>query len=172
MCDTLALATVFLAGIILGKGEATFTLKLLFAWLYNYALYTGVAANSLALIAVKEAACPGEELVYNCTVSSNTAVFELRWREAMTTTPLVQYVYDAPQTLTDKTLGDFTTTAGIIPPDYTLTSTATLRGAQFSHNNFKLECLTFQQISISNNKTILIRGIIASLKLQLVTYFL
>ena len=108
--------------------------------------------------------------MYNCIVSSHTAVFELRWRGAMPITPLVQYFYHFPQTLTDKGLGDFTTTASIIPPDYTLTSTATLRGAQFSHNNYVLECLTFQPILISNNKIILIRGIIASLKLQLINF--
>ena len=105
----------------------------------------------------KEAACPGGELVYNCTVSSNSDMVSLRWREAMTTIPLVQYVYDFPQSLTDKTLGDFTTTASIIPPDYTLTSTATLRGAQFSHNNYVLECLLLH-LGIISNRTAMIEG--------------
>ena len=79
----------------------------------------------------------------------------------MTTIPLVQYVYDLPQSLTDKTLGDFTTIASIIPPDYTLTSTATLRGARFSHNNFVLECYTLQpNLIITSNKTVVIEGVI------------
>ena len=112
----------------------------------------------LTLSALQGAACPGGELVYNCTVSSSTAAFELRWREAMTTTPLVQYLYDLSATLTTNTLSDFTITVGVIPPDYTLKSTATLRGAQFSHNNFVLECLTFQPVLISSTKIVAIRG--------------
>ena len=58
----------------------------------------------------------------------------------MTITPTVFYFYDLP--LNDGSFGDFTTTVSIIPPDYTLTSTATLRGAQFSQNNFVLECFS------------------------------
>ena len=152
MCGTLALATVFLAGVILGKLSLNHT-----AGVSTGLAVTGVAANSLTLSAVKGATCPGGEMVYNCTVSSSTTAFELRWREAMTTTPLVQYVYDLPQFLTDKTLGDFTTTVSIILPNYTLISTATLRGAQFSHNNFVLECYTLQPF-ITSNKTIVIEG--------------
>ena len=75
----------------------------------------------------------------------------------MTAIPLVQYVYDFPHTLTDRTLGDFTATASIIPPDYTLTSTATLTGPQFSHNNYVLECYTLQPF-ITSNKIIVIEG--------------
>ena len=58
----------------------------------------------------------------------------------MTITPTVFYFYDQP--LANDSFGNFTTTASIIPPDYTLTSTATLRGAQFSHNNYVLECFS------------------------------
>ena len=74
----------------------------------------------------------------------------------MTILPSVFYLYDQP--LNNGSFGDFTTTASIIPPDYTLTSTATLRGAQFSHNNFVLECLTFQPVLISSTKMVTIRG--------------
>ena len=99
------------------------------------------ALSSLNLNAVKGTACPGGELVYNCTVSSSTRMdFDIRWREAMTILPSVFYLYDQP--LNNGSFGDFTTTASIIPPDYTLTSTATLRGAQFSHNNYVLECFS------------------------------
>ena len=57
----------------------------------------------------------------------------------MTTTPIVQNFYDG--LMAAKSLAGFTINATKIPPDYTLTSTATLSGAQFSHNNFTLECL-------------------------------
>ena len=39
------------------------------------------------------------------------------------------------------------TTASIIPPDYTLTSTATLSGALLSDDNITLQCRVFVQIS-------------------------
>ena len=109
--------------------------------------------------AVKGVACPGGELVYNCTVhSSNTPEFDLRWKAPFRILTEVIYLYDINTTHGIKTLGDFTTTVSSIPPDYTLTSTATLRGAQFSHNNYVLECLTFQAF-ITLNKTIVIEGI-------------
>ena len=112
--------------------------KLLFV---SQSLSVAEAVSSLNLSAVKGTACPGEELVYNCTVSSSTRMdFEMRWREAMTITPTVFYFYDQP--LANDSFGNFTTTASIIPPDYTLASTATLRGAQFSQNNFVLECFS------------------------------
>ena len=59
----------------------------------------------------------------------------------MTTTPVVQYLYDLPDTPTTETLNGFIFNATIIPPNYTLTSSATLNRALFSHNNFTLECL-------------------------------
>ena len=59
----------------------------------------------------------------------------------MTTSPLAQYLYDFPMSLTVRNIAGFTFNASIIPPNYTVTSTATLSGAQLSHNNFTLECL-------------------------------
>ena len=78
----------------------------------------------------------------------------------MPITPVVQYFYHSPQTLTDKGFGDFKTTASIIPPDYTLTSTATLTGTQFSHNNYVLECWLLRPNLdvIKSSKTIVIEG--------------
>ena len=79
--------------------------------------------------------------MYNCTVSSSTRMdVDVQWRVAMTIAPPVFYLYDLP--LNDDSFGEFTTTASILPPNYTLTSTATLRGAQFSHNNYVLECFS------------------------------
>ena len=74
----------------------------------------------------------------------------------------VIYVYDLNNTHGNRNLGDFTTTVSIIPPDYTLTSNATLRGAQFSHNNYVLECLSLTLISL--NGTIVIEGACIVLK--------
>ena len=44
----------------------------------------------------------------------------------------VFYLYNQPMTLTNRSIAGFSTTASIIPPDYTLTSTATLSGALLS----------------------------------------
>ena len=70
----------------------------------------------------------------------------------MTTSPLAQYLYDFPMSLTVRNIAGFTFNASIIPPNYTVTSTATLSGAQLSHNNFTLECLLlgFGQPSLSD----------------------
>ena len=70
---------------------------------------------------------------------------------------LVQYVYDLPMSLTIRTVGDLTTTVDIIPSNYTLSSIATLRGAQFSNNSY-MECYTLEPF-ITSNKTIVIEGI-------------
>ena len=117
-----------------------------------------LATNSLVLSTVKGTACPGGDLVYNCTVSSTSMQFTMRWREAMTVSPSIFYLYDDPATHTTKSLADFMTTASIIPPDYTLTSIATLSGAQFSHNNFVLECFLSTIMNPELPATIVTKG--------------
>ena len=104
-----------------------------------------MAANSsLVLSVVKGTACPGGDLEYTCTVSTTTTmVFSIRWIHLGSTA--VFYQYDEPVTLTNKNIAGFSTTVGIIPPDYTLTSTATLSGALLSDNIITLQCQLFVQ---------------------------
>ena len=105
-----------------------------------------MAANSsLELSVVKGTACPGGDLEYTCTVSTTTTmVFSIRWMHLGSTIPVI-FQYDEPITLTNQSIAGFSTTASIIPPDYTLTSTATLRGALLSDNNITLQCQLFVQ---------------------------
>ena len=67
----------------------------------------------------------------------------MRWIH-LGSTPSI-YLYHEPVTLTNKSIAGFNTTASIIPPDYTLTSTATLSGALLSDNNITLQCRVFVQ---------------------------
>ena len=101
-----------------------------------------MATNSLVLGVVKGSACPGGDLEYTCTVSTTTTTaFVMRWSHLGSPTNTdVFYLYDEPGTLTNKSIAGFNTTVSIIPPDYTLTSTATLRGAMLSNNNITLQC--------------------------------
>ena len=82
-----------------------------------------MAANSsLELSVVKGTACPGGDLEYTCTVSTTTTmVFSLRWMH-LGSTILVIFQYDEPMTLTNQSIAGFSTTASIIPSDYTLTT--------------------------------------------------
>ena len=88
-----------------------------------------MAANSsFELSVVKGTACPGGDLEYTCTGSTTTTiVFNMRWIHLGSTQ--VIYLYSEPVTLTNQSIAGFSTTASIIPPDYTLTSTATLSRA-------------------------------------------
>ena len=134
-------------------------------YIIKFLLFIGdasaVAANgsSLVLSVVDGTACPGGDLKYNCTVTATRVDFELRWKEAMTTTIIAQYVYDSQTSLIAQYHANFKFNATIIPPNYTLTSTATLSGALLSHNNITLECLLqgFNQLSLSD--TIVTAGI-------------
>ena len=132
--------------------------SLIYRIIILYIDHPALAANSLVLSAVKGTACPGGDLVYNCTVSSTSMQFTMRWREAMTVSPSVFYLYDEPETHTVKSLDDFTTTASIIPPNYTLTSIATLSGALLSHNNFVLECFLGTTMNPESPDTIVTKG--------------
>ena len=76
----------------------------------------------------------------------------------MTVSPGIIYLYDEPATHTTKSLADFVTTASIIPPDYTLTSIATLSGALLSHNNFVLECFLGTVMNPESSATIVTKG--------------
>ena len=104
-----------------------------------------VSGNTLTLTAVTgNTACPGGDLVFNCTITSTTGninIVNLRWRRAGASSPAVIYVYTSNELHNTHMFDGFTTNAHNIPPN-TLTSTATLRGAQFSHNNYVLECYT------------------------------
>ena len=97
--------------------------------------------RNLTLEKTNEVTCPGGEAVFTCTATSNDFIsLGLIWREAGTTTPVVVYLYELPHNLVPRQLDDFTTNASIVPPNYTLLSTATLRGAQFNHDKFVIEC--------------------------------
>ena len=122
-----------------------------------------VSGNSLTLTAVNgNTTCPGGDLVFNCTITTTTGninVVSLQWRRAGASSPAVIYLYNnhPPQSF-----DGFTTNGYSIPPN-TLTSTATLRRAQFSHNNYVLESFTispFIQPPRSLKATVLIEGII------------
>ena len=76
----------------------------------------------------------------------------------MTVSPSVIYLYDEPATHTVKSIDDFSTTASIISPNYTLTSIATLSGALLSHNNFILECLLGTIMNPESPDTIVTKG--------------
>ena len=77
----------------------------------------------------------------------------------MVTESEVQYLNDFPMTLTVQSLASFTINATIIPPNYTLTSTATLSGAQLSHNKITLECQLLGPGQPSLSDTIVTAGI-------------
>ena len=66
--------------------------------------------------------------------------------------------------LTNQSIAGFSTTASIIPPDYTLTSTATLSGALLSDDNITLQCRVFVQ-NPAMIDTIVTKGIILSIML-------
>ena len=121
-----------------------------------------MAANS-SLSVVKGTACPGGDLEYTCTVSTTiTMVFNIRWIHSGSTQ--VIYLYSDPTTLTNQSITGFSTTVSVIPPNYTLTSTATLSGALLSHDNITLQCRVFVQ-SPPMIDTIVTKGIILSIML-------
>ena len=122
-----------------------------------------MAANSsFELSVVKGTACPGGDLEYTCTVSTTiTMVFNMRWIHSGSN---VFYLYTDPMSLTNQSIAGFSTTASIIPPDYTLTSTATLSGALLSDDNITLQCRVFVQ-NPAMIDTIVTKGIILSIML-------
>ena len=113
---------------------------------------------SLVLNDVKGPACPGGDLEYTCTASFTTTLFSLRWIESYDLASQIQYLYNFPETLTNNSIAGFTTTVSIIPPDYTLTSTATLSRALLSHDNITLQCQLFTQSPVS--EIVVTKGII------------
>ena len=117
-----------------------------------------VANPSLVLNDVKGPACPGGDLVYTCTASFTTTLFSLRWIQSNDLTGQIIYHYEIPQTLTNNSIAGFTTTVSIIPPDYTLTSTATLTRALLSDDNITLQCQLFTQSPVS--EIVVTKGII------------
>ena len=126
-----------------------------------------VSGNTLTLTAVTgNTACPGGDLLFNCTITSTTGninIVNLRWRRAGASSPAVIYVYNSNEHIHDTFIFDgFTTNAHNIPPN-TLTSTATLRGAQFSHNNYVPECYTLLTHIQPTSKTavVAIEGILS-----------
>ena len=129
-----------------------------------------VSGNTLTLTAVTgNTACPGGDLLFNCTITSTTGninIVNLRWRKAGASSPAVIYVYTSNEYIHNTHMFDgFTTNAHNIPPN-TLTSTATLRGAQFSHNNYVLECNTLLTHIQPNSRTaaVAIEGILSYLQ--------
>ena len=121
-----------------------------------------MAANS-PLSVVKGTACPGGDLEYTCTGSTTTTmVFNMRWIHSGSTKTQVFYLYSDPMTLTNQSIAGFSTTVSIIPPDYTLTSTATLSGALLSDDNITLQCRIFVQ-NPPMIDTIVTKGIILSI---------
>ena len=104
---------------------------------------------SLVLNDVKGPACPGGDLEYTCTASFTTTLFSLRWIESNNLASQIIYLYNFPVTLTNNSIAGFNTTVSIIPPDYTLTSTATLSRALLSDDNITLQCQLFTQSPVS-----------------------
>ena len=129
---------------------------------YYYFLSIGltavVASPSLVLNDVKGTACPGGDLEYTCTASFTTTFFSLRWIESNNLASQIIYLYNFPETLTNNSIAGFTTTVSIIPPDYTLTSTATLSRALLSHDNITLQCQLFTQSPVS--EIVVTKGIV------------
>ena len=121
-----------------------------------------VSGNTLTLTAVNGlTTCPGGDLVFNCTItttSSNINTLTLQWRRSGASVAAATYLFDnhLPQSF-----DGFTTNGYSILPN-TLTSTATLRGAQFLHNNYVLECYTLLVHIQPKSKTaaIVIEGIL------------
>ena len=107
------------------------------------------------------ATCPGGDLVFNCTITATTGNFNFNWRrEGASLSSGASYLYNDGN-YASLSFDGFTINAYNIPPVYTLTSTAKLRGAQFSHNNYVLECLiTTPEIQPprSMTATILLQG--------------
>ena len=84
----------------------------------------------------------------------------MRWiHEVGSSLTQVFYLYNEPDTLTNKSIVGFTTTASRVSPNYTLTSTATLTRAMFSDNNITLQCQMFI-INPPLPRTIVTEGII------------
>ena len=108
-------------------------------------VFSAHAAPSLKLSVVKGTTCPGGDLEYTCTASTNTtSTFSMRWiHEVGSSLTQIFYLYNEPHTLTSKTIAGFTTTASRISPNYTLTSTASLSGALLSDDNITLQCKMF-----------------------------
>ena len=95
--------------------------------------------------------------MFNCTITATTDNFNFNWRrEGASLSSGASYLY-IDGNYASLSFDGFTINAYNIPPDYTLTSTATLRGAQFSHNNFVLECLLLH-LGIISNRTAMIEG--------------
>ena len=137
------------------------------AIIYSFTLYhVGLCAvatassnpPSLVLNVVKGSACPGGDLEYTCTASFTTTLFSLRWIESNNLASQIIHQYDAPETLTNNCIAGFITTVSIIPPDYTLTSTATLSRALLSDDNITLQCQLFIQSPVS--EIVVTKGII------------
>ena len=114
---------------------------------------------SLVLNDVKGPACPGGDLEYTCTASFTTTLFSLRWIESYNLASQIIYLYNFPVTLTNSSIAGFNTTVSIIPPDYTLTSTATLSRSLLSDDNITLQCQLFIQSPVSA-ETVVTKGII------------
>ena len=98
--------------------------------------------------------------MFNCTITTTTNIFNFNWRrEGATLSSGASYLYnDGNNKYSSLSFDGFTINAYNIPPDYTVTSTATLRGAQFSHNNYVLECLTLTPPPRSMTATIMLQG--------------
>ena len=100
--------------------------------------------------------------MFNCTITTTTGnihVVNMQWRRAGASSPAAVYLYTnhPPQSF-----DGFTTNGYSIPPN-TLTSTATLTGAQFSHNNYVLECFSTSPViqpPRSLNETVVIEGML------------
>ena len=119
------------------------------------------AGNTLTLTAVNGlTTCPGGDLVFNCTITSTTDDFNFNWRrEGATLSSGASYLYtDDNNKYPSLRFDGFAINSYNIPLDYTLTSTTTLRGAQFSHNNYVLECLTLTPPPRSITATIVLQG--------------
>ena len=98
-----------------------------------------VVAKNVTLEGPHEATCPGEEAVFTCTVVSRSKPFALTWKEAGTSLNRVAYVY-GDSIFTTQEFDGFSTAASTAPYNYSLVSTATLRGALFNHNKYAIEC--------------------------------
>ena len=130
------------------------------------------AGNTLTLTAVNgNTTCPGGDLVFNCTITATTDNFNFNWRrEGASLSSGASYLY-IDGNYASLSFDGFTINAYNIPPDYTLTSTATLRGAQFSHNNYVLECLTLTPPRRSMTATIVLQGYFFLQPLAIATCF-
>ena len=88
------------------------------------------AGNTLTLTAVNgNTTCPGGDLAFNCTITATTDNFNFNWRrEGASLSSGASYLY-IDGNYASLSFDGFTINAYNILPDYTLTSTATLRGA-------------------------------------------